>query len=38
LNVEIADSAKAIYTNGILELKIKLKEASKPKGKTIKVE
>ncbi|NAL77923.1 Hsp20/alpha crystallin family protein, partial [Nitrososphaera sp. AFS] len=25
-------------TNGILELKIKLKEASKPKGKTIKVE
>jgi HSP20 family protein len=38
LNVEIADSAKAIYTNGILELKIKLKEASKPKGKAIKVE
>jgi HSP20 family protein len=38
VNVELADSAKAIYTNGILELKIKLKESSKPKGKTIKVE
>jgi HSP20 family protein len=31
-------STKASYTNGILELKIKLKEASKPKGKAIKVE
>lgn len=31
-------SAKAAYSNGILELKIKLKEASKPKGKAIKVE
>jgi HSP20 family protein len=38
VNVELADSAKAIYTNGILELKIKLKESSKPKGKAIKVE
>ncbi|HEY5631969.1 MAG TPA: archaeal heat shock protein Hsp20, partial [Nitrososphaeraceae archaeon] len=38
LNVEVGDSVKAIYTNGILELKIKLKEASKAKGKTIKVE
>lgn len=31
-------STKASYTNGILELKIKLKETSKPKGKAIKVE
>jgi HSP20 family protein len=31
-------SAKASYSNGILELKIKLKEASKPKGKAIKIE
>lgn len=31
-------SAKAAYSNGILELKIRLKEASKAKGKTIKVE
>ena len=31
-------SAKAAYSNGILELKIRLKEASKPKGKSIKVE
>jgi HSP20 family protein len=31
-------SAKASYSNGILELKIRLKEASKPKGKAIKVE
>ena len=38
VNAEVGDSVKAIYTNGILELKIKLKEASKPKGKTIKVE
>jgi HSP20 family protein len=36
VNVEVGDSVKAIYTNGILELKIKLKEASKPKGKTMK--
>ena len=38
VNVDIEDSAKAVYTNGILELKIKLKESSKPKGKVIKVE
>jgi HSP20 family protein len=38
VNVDIEDSAKAVYTNGILELKIKLKESSKPKGKAIKVE
>ena len=31
-------SAKASYTNGILELKIKPKEASKVKGKAIKIE
>jgi HSP20 family protein len=31
-------SAKAAYSNGILELKIRLKEASKPKGKAIKIE
>ena len=31
-------SAKASYTNGILELKIKPKESSKVKGKTIKIE
>jgi HSP20 family protein len=31
-------SAKASYSNGILELKIRLKESSKPKGKAIKVE
>jgi HSP20 family protein len=31
-------SAKASYTNGILELKIKPKEASKAKGKAIKIE
>ena len=38
VNVEIGDSAKATYTNGILELKIKLKETPKPKGKAIKIE
>ena len=39
IDVELRDSsAKATYSNGILELKIKLKEASKPKGKTIKIE
>ena len=31
-------SAKAVFLNGILELKIKLKENSRPKGKAIKVE
>lgn len=31
-------SAKAAYSNGILELKITLKEASKPKGKAIRIE
>ena len=31
-------SAKAIYSNGILELKIKLKQAPKPKGKEVKIE
>lgn len=38
VNADVGDSVKATYTNGILELKIKLKESSKPKGKTIKVE
>jgi HSP20 family protein len=38
VKAEVGDSAKAVYTNGILELKIKLKEASKPKGKAIKVD
>jgi HSP20 family protein len=33
-----ADSAKATYTNGILELKIKSKKLPKPKAKEIKVE
>ena len=33
-----ADSAKATYTNGILELKIKLKKPPKAKAKEIKVE
>ena len=32
------DSAKASYTNGILELKFKLVEHEKPKGKTVEVE
>ena len=32
------DSAKATYTNGILELKIKSKRSPKPKSKEIKVE
>ena len=32
------DSAKASYTNGILELKFKLEEPEKPKGKTVEVE
>jgi HSP20 family protein len=31
-------SAKAIYTNGILELKIKLKESLKPKATEVRVE
>ena len=39
VNVQLdGDSAKAKYTNGILELKIKLKEELKPKGKEIKIE
>jgi HSP20 family protein len=33
-----ADTAKATYTNGILELKIKLKKSPKAKAKEIKVE
>jgi HSP20 family protein len=33
-----SDTAKATYTNGILELKIKLKKPPKPKAKEIKVE
>jgi HSP20 family protein len=33
-----SDTAKATYTNGILELKIKLKMPPKPKAKEIKVE
>ena len=32
------NSAKASYTNGILELKFKLEEPEKPKGKTVEVE
>ena len=32
------DSAKASYTNGILELKFKLEEPEKPKGKIVEVE
>ena len=34
VNVEVGDSAKAVYINGILELKIKLKEAPKAKGES----
>ncbi len=33
-----SDSAKATYTNGILELKIKSKRSPKPKPKEIKVD
>jgi HSP20 family protein len=32
------NTAKASYTNGILELVFKLKEDPKPKGKTVEVE
>lgn len=32
------DSVKATYANGILELKFKLKEEARPKGKTVPVE
>lgn len=32
------DSVKATYSNGILEVKFKLKEEDKPKGKTVEVE
>jgi HSP20 family protein len=32
-----ADSVKALYTNGILEVQFKLKEEAKPKGKTVEV-
>lgn len=32
-----SDSVKATYTNGILEVQFKLKEESKPKGKTVEV-
>jgi HSP20 family protein len=39
VNVQLDDaSAKATYSNGILKLKIKLKEASKLKGREVKVE
>jgi HSP20 family protein len=39
LNVEIEDnSTKASYSNGILELKFKLKAPVKPKSKEIKIE
>jgi HSP20 family protein len=39
IDVELGESfAKATYSNGMLELKIRLKEASKPKGKAIKLE
>ncbi len=39
VNVKLYDSsAKATYTNGILELKIKLKEPLKPKGTAVKIE
>jgi HSP20 family protein len=39
LDVEIEDnSTKASYSNGILELKFKLKAPLKPKGKEIKIE
>jgi HSP20 family protein len=39
VDVELDDaSAKATYSNGILELKIKLKQAQKSKGKEIRVE
>ena len=32
------DSVKATYSNGILEVRFKLKEEDKPKGKTVEVE
>ncbi len=32
-----ADSVKAVYTNGILEVQFKLKPEDKPKGKTVEV-
>jgi len=32
-----ADSVKATYTNGILEVQFKLKGEDKPKGKTVEV-
>jgi HSP20 family protein len=39
INTELdADSANASYTNGILELKINLKEAPKPKFREVRVE
>lgn len=39
INLALEDvSAKAAYSNGILELKIKLKQAPKSKGKEVKVE
>ena len=39
VDVELDDaSAKATYSNGILELKIKLKQAQKSKGKEVRVE
>jgi HSP20 family protein len=39
VNVQLDDaSAKATYSNGILELKFKLKEVPKLKGREVKVE
>jgi HSP20 family protein len=39
IDINLDESAtKAVFLNGILELKIKLKENSRPKGKAIKVE
>jgi HSP20 family protein len=39
INLALEDvSAKAAYSNGILELKIRLKQAPKPKAKEVKVE
>lgn len=34
----VPDSSKAKYNNGVLEVTLKLKEAQKPKGKTIEIE
>lgn len=34
----VPDSARAKYNNGVLEVTLRLKEAQKPKGKTVKIE